>query len=116
MIRRAFQTCDELMFKVLRNLSQQDNLSIKRRFGPYVEQLVTLLRVRREAIVGGSGGVSERSRAPTTWQANRGLPGDVRLQASGGAGPWAFKRCAGSAAHTARDRGSGRRACMRRPE
>lgn len=45
MIRRAFQTCDELMFKVLRNLSQQDGLPIKRRFGPYVEQLVTLLRV-----------------------------------------------------------------------
>ncbi|GIL78094.1 hypothetical protein Vretimale_7500 [Volvox reticuliferus] len=44
MIRRAFQTCDELMFKVLRNLSQQDGLAIKRRFGPYVEQLVTLLR------------------------------------------------------------------------
>ncbi|KXZ50592.1 hypothetical protein GPECTOR_16g767 [Gonium pectorale] len=44
MIRRAFQTCDELMFKVLRNLSQQDGLPIKRRFGPYVEQLVTLLR------------------------------------------------------------------------
>lgn len=46
MMRRAFQTCDELMFKVLRNLSQQEGINIKRRFGPYVEQLVTLLRVR----------------------------------------------------------------------
>ncbi|KAG2449627.1 hypothetical protein HYH02_005160 [Chlamydomonas schloesseri] len=44
MMRRAFQTCDELMFKVLRNLSQQEGINIKRRFGPYVEQLVTLLR------------------------------------------------------------------------
>ncbi len=31
--------------QVLRNLSQQDNLPVKRRFGPYVEQMVTLLRV-----------------------------------------------------------------------
>lgn len=46
LIRRAFQTCDELAFKVLRNLSQQENISVKRRFGPYVEQMVLLLKVR----------------------------------------------------------------------
>lgn len=34
-----------LCAQVLRNLSQQDNLPVKRRFGPYVEQMVTLLRV-----------------------------------------------------------------------
>ena len=46
LIRRAFQTCDELAFKVLRNLSQQENIGVKRRFGPYVEQMVMLLKVR----------------------------------------------------------------------
>lgn len=45
LIRRAFQTCDELMFKVMRNLAQQDTLTVKRRFGPYIEQLVQLLKV-----------------------------------------------------------------------
>ena len=45
LIRRAFQTCDELAFKVLRNLSQQENIAVKRRFGPYVEQMVMLLKV-----------------------------------------------------------------------
>ncbi|MEW5306391.1 MAG: hypothetical protein WDW36_008859 [Sanguina aurantia] len=44
LIKRAFQTCDELAFKVLRNLSQQDSGAIKRRFGPYVEQMVLLLK------------------------------------------------------------------------
>eukprot|EP00201_Polytomella_parva_P001957 CAMPEP_0175087588 /NCGR_PEP_ID=MMETSP0052_2-20121109/29914_1 /TAXON_ID=51329 ORGANISM="Polytomella parva, Strain SAG 63-3" /NCGR_SAMPLE_ID=MMETSP0052_2 /ASSEMBLY_ACC=CAM_ASM_000194 /LENGTH=860 /DNA_ID=CAMNT_0016359951 /DNA_START=75 /DNA_END=2653 /DNA_ORIENTATION=- len=43
LVRRAFQTCDELLFKVVRNLSQQEG-GVKRRFGPYVEQLVTLLK------------------------------------------------------------------------
>lgn len=46
LIRRAFQTCDELMFKVMRNLAQQDSLNVKRRFGPYIEQMVQLLKVR----------------------------------------------------------------------
>lgn len=44
LIRRAFQTCDELMFKVMRNLAQQDSLNVKRRFGPYIEQMVQLLK------------------------------------------------------------------------
>jgi len=44
LIRRAFQTCDELLFKVLRNLAQQESLTVKRRFGPYMEQMVQLLR------------------------------------------------------------------------
>ncbi|GAX77716.1 hypothetical protein CEUSTIGMA_g5159.t1 [Chlamydomonas eustigma] len=44
LIRRAFQTCDELAFKVLRNLSQQENFGVKRRFGPYIEQMVMLLK------------------------------------------------------------------------
>mmetsp|Transcript_6170 Transcript_6170/g.13429 ORF Transcript_6170/g.13429 Transcript_6170/m.13429 type:complete len:806 (-) Transcript_6170:755-3172(-) len=44
LIRRAFHTCDELAFKVMRNLSQQENINVKRRFGPYVEQLVQLLK------------------------------------------------------------------------
>jgi hypothetical protein len=45
LIRRAFQTCDELAFKVLRNICQQENISVKRRFGPYEEQMVLLLKV-----------------------------------------------------------------------
>eukprot|EP00798_Chlamydomonas_sp_ICE-L_P013630 gene13630-19508_t len=44
LIRRAFQTCDELAFKVVRNLSQQDSLNVKRRFGTYIEQMVMLLK------------------------------------------------------------------------
>uniref|UniRef100_A0A7S0RCX9 Kinesin-associated protein n=1 Tax=Chlamydomonas leiostraca TaxID=1034604 RepID=A0A7S0RCX9_9CHLO len=44
LIRRAFQTCDELMFKVMRNLAQQESLTVKRRFGPYIEQMVQLLK------------------------------------------------------------------------
>ena len=44
LIRRAFQTCDELAFKVLRNLAQQESITIKRRFGPYFEQMVMLLK------------------------------------------------------------------------
>jgi len=44
LIRRGFQTCDELAFKVLRNMAQTDSPSIKRRFGPYIEQMVTLLK------------------------------------------------------------------------
>eukprot|EP00983_Pelagomonas_calceolata_P071156 1151098-Pelagomonas_calceolata.AAC.2 len=46
LIRRAFQTCDELAFKVIRNLAQQESLAVRRRFGPYIEQLVLLLKVR----------------------------------------------------------------------
>lgn len=44
LIRRGFQTCDELAFKVIRNLSQVDSIAIKRRFGPYIEQMVMLLK------------------------------------------------------------------------
>jgi len=44
LIRRAFQTCDELAFKVIRNLAQQESLAVRRRFGPYIEQLVLLLK------------------------------------------------------------------------
>ncbi|KAG1668473.1 hypothetical protein FOA52_005246 [Chlamydomonas sp. UWO 241] len=44
LIRRGFQTCDELAFKVLRNMAQVDSVGIKRRFGPYIEQMVTLLK------------------------------------------------------------------------
>lgn len=45
LIRRAFQTRDELAFKVMRNLAQQEAMSVKRRFGPYIEQMVQLLKL-----------------------------------------------------------------------
>lgn len=45
MIRNAFAKCDELAFKVVRNLAQTESMNIKRRFGPYVEQMVQLLKV-----------------------------------------------------------------------
>lgn len=44
MIRNAFAKCDELAFKVVRNLAQTESMNIKRRFGPYVEQMVQLLK------------------------------------------------------------------------
>eukprot|EP00798_Chlamydomonas_sp_ICE-L_P009454 gene9454-32437_t len=28
----------------MRNLAQQDSLNVRRRFGPYIEQMVTLLK------------------------------------------------------------------------
>ncbi len=60
LIRRAFQTCDELAFKVLRNLSQQENIGVKRRFGPYVEQMVMLLKVggMHARLTGGMRGIA----------------------------------------------------------
>jgi hypothetical protein len=35
-----------LALQVLRNLAQQENIGVKRRFGPYIEQMVQLLKVR----------------------------------------------------------------------
>ena len=46
LLERAFQTRDELLFKVLRNLSQQSDLGIKGGFLPYMDQLAQLLHVR----------------------------------------------------------------------
>ena len=46
LLERAFQTRDELLFKVLRNLSQQADLGIKGGFLPYMDQLAQLLHVR----------------------------------------------------------------------
>jgi hypothetical protein len=43
LMRRAFQTCDELLWKVLRNISQQE-MDIKRKFRSYMEQMVELLK------------------------------------------------------------------------
>ncbi len=31
--------------QVMRNLAQQENMTVKRRFGPYIEQMVQLLKV-----------------------------------------------------------------------
>ena len=45
LLERAFQTRDELLFKVLRNLSQQSDLGIKGGFLPYMDQLAQLLHV-----------------------------------------------------------------------
>jgi len=43
LIRKALQTFDDLLFKVIRNISQNSN-SVKRRFVPYVPELVELLK------------------------------------------------------------------------
>ena len=45
LLERAFLTRDELLFKVLRNLSQQADLGIKGGFLPYMDQLADLLQV-----------------------------------------------------------------------
>ncbi len=45
LLERAFLTRDELLFKVLRNLSQQADLGIKGGFLPYMDQLAHLLQV-----------------------------------------------------------------------
>lgn len=47
--------------QVLRNLSQQENIGIKRRFGPYVEQMVKLLKapdITAELFVEVRGGMA----------------------------------------------------------
>ncbi|KAL0039405.1 hypothetical protein WJX79_006988 [Trebouxia sp. C0005] len=44
LLERAFLTRDELLFKVLRNLSQQTDLGIKGGFLPYMDQLADLLQ------------------------------------------------------------------------
>lgn len=49
LLERAFQTRDELLFKVLRNLSQQSDLGIKNSFLPYMDQLAQLLHVSHVA-------------------------------------------------------------------
>jgi len=43
LLRRGFQTCDELLWKVVRNISQQE-MDIKRKFRNYIEQMVELLK------------------------------------------------------------------------
>mmetsp|Transcript_8017 Transcript_8017/g.22989 ORF Transcript_8017/g.22989 Transcript_8017/m.22989 type:complete len:794 (-) Transcript_8017:446-2827(-) len=43
LMHRAMETCDELIFKVARNISQHD-LAIKKMFQPYMEPLVELLK------------------------------------------------------------------------
>ena len=46
LLERAFLTRDELLFKVLRNLSQQQaDVSIKAGFLPYMDKLISLLQV-----------------------------------------------------------------------
>ena len=45
LLERAFLTRDELLFKVLRNLSQQADLAIKAGFLLYMDQLAQLLQV-----------------------------------------------------------------------
>ena len=46
LLERAFLTRDELLFKVVRNLSQQGDAQIKAGFLPYMDQLAQLLQVR----------------------------------------------------------------------
>lgn len=46
LLQRAFLTRDELLFKVLRNLSQQSDPAIKSGFLPHMDQLAELLQVR----------------------------------------------------------------------
>ena len=50
LLERAFLTRDELLFKVLRNLSQQSDVASKAGFLPYMDQLVSLLQVRSFAL------------------------------------------------------------------
>ncbi len=45
LLERAFLTRDELLFKVVRNLSQQADLGTKGGFLPYMDQLADLLQV-----------------------------------------------------------------------
>ena len=45
LLERSFLTRDELLFKVLRNLSQQVDAAIKAGFLPYMDQLASLLQV-----------------------------------------------------------------------
>ena len=45
LLERAFLTRDELLFKVLRNLSQQGSLAIKAGFLPYMDRLAQLMQV-----------------------------------------------------------------------
>lgn len=45
LLERAFLTRDELLFKVLRNLSQQAEAATKAGFLPYLDQLALLLQV-----------------------------------------------------------------------
>ena len=45
LLERAFLTRDELLFKVLRNLSQQGSLGIKAGFLPYMDRLAQLMQV-----------------------------------------------------------------------
>ncbi len=51
LIQHALQMRDELLFKVLRNISQQDDVGVKERFVPYIDALVGLLKVGRHAAV-----------------------------------------------------------------
>ena len=52
LIQHALQMRDELLFKVLRNISQQDDVGVKERFVPYIDALVGLLKVGRPAACG----------------------------------------------------------------
>lgn len=45
LLERSFLTRDELLFKVLRNLSQQADVAMKAGFLPYMDQLASLLQV-----------------------------------------------------------------------
>ena len=53
LIQHALQMRDELLFKVLRNISQQDDVGVKERFVPYIDALVGLLKVGRRAAGAG---------------------------------------------------------------
>lgn len=55
LLERAFLTRDELLFKVLRNLSQQTDLGIKGGFLPYMDQLADLLQVWDRAKITNTG-------------------------------------------------------------
>eukprot|EP00892_Ulva_mutabilis_P011239 jgi/Ulvmu1/8488/UM044_0022.1 len=44
LMKRAMERRDDLLFKVMRNVSQVDDLDLKRRYSPYVERCVLLLK------------------------------------------------------------------------
>lgn len=44
LVGKALKTHDDLMFKVLRNISQVDSMGLKRMFKPYTERLVMMLQ------------------------------------------------------------------------
>ena len=54
LIQHALQMRDELLFKVLRNISQQEDVGVKERFVPYIDALVGLLKVGRHAAGAGT--------------------------------------------------------------